>query len=202
MRRGVKLILGCLLISLSILIFKHAHITTGGTTGLALNLSYILSVPFDYVFFMVNLPFYILSIRGMGWNFTVATVFSVGIVSCFTGIERFLPALVISPWGGALLGGCLMGIGLAILFSGRSSIAGTGVVTVYLQKRFGWNPGRLNLLFDSVIIGIGTFAVSLTDTLFSALSIVIISLILSFFKNRIANTYTAEPAVVSVSVNN
>ncbi len=202
MERVIKVVLGCLLISLSILTFKHAQITTGGTTGLALNVSYLLKIPFEYVFFAVNLPFYVLSIKKMGWNFTGATILSVFVVSSLTGIERFLPDVVISAWSGAMIGGGLMGIGLSILFLGKSSLGGTSMVAMYLQQRFGWDPGKVNLFFDAIIVGSGTFAVSLIDTFFSALSIVVISLIISFSKNWIAKTYTSTPMPIMTSSNN
>lgn len=200
MERVIKVVLGCLLISLSILTFKHAQITTGGMAGLALNLSYLLRVPFDYTFFVVNLPFYILAIRKMGWNFTGATISSVFIVSFLTGMEQFLPNIMIPAWSGTIIGGGLMGIGLSILFSGKSSLGGTGVVTMYLQQRFAWDPGKINLVFDTIIIGSGLFVVSFSEIFFSALSIVIISYIISFSKKRIASTYIST--AIPISSNN
>jgi uncharacterized membrane-anchored protein YitT (DUF2179 family) len=187
---------------MGILIFKHAHITTGGSTGLALNLAYLLQMPFSYAFFVTNLPFYILSIKKMGWNFTWTTLLAVGIVSMLTGIERYLPEFVISAWMGAILGGGFMGIGLSFLFLGKSSLGGIGVVTVYLQQRFGWNPGKINLFFDAIIVGSGAFTMGLLDMFFSALSVVVISTIINFFKKRLAVIYspTSEP-VSADSVN-
>lgn len=193
MERVAKVIVGCMLISLSILVFKHAHITTGGTTGLALNLVYLFKIPFEYLFLIVNLPSYVLSIKRMGWSFTVSTILSVLFVSLITGFERYLPDFIIPAWSGAVIGGGLMGIGLSILFVNRSSLAGTGVFTVYFQQRFGWNPGRLNLIFDTIIIGIGVFAVNLNDVFFSALSIAIISIIIGLAKNSIVTSYTSQP---------
>lgn len=82
-----------------------------------------------------------------------------------------------------------MGIGLSLLFLNKSSLGGFGLIAVYLQQRFSWDPGRTNLLFDTLIICSGAFAASLMDTFFSALSVVIISIIISLSKNRIANNY-------------
>ena len=201
MERIVKVAFSCLLISTSILTFKHAHITTGGMTGLALNIAYFFNLPFDQVFFISNLPFYIFAIKSMGWNFALTSIMSILTVSLLTGMERFLPAFTISAWYGAIIGGVLMGVGLSLLFSSKASLGGTGVLLVYLQRRFGVDPGKLNFIFDGLIVASGIFVVSLQDTFYSAISIIIICSIISYFKKRIANTYNVPKSVPAVSVN-
>ena len=189
MRQMLTVAAGCLSISLGILIFKYAHITTGGTTGLALNLAYWLQIPFDGLFFMVNTPFYILSFKRLGWKFTVSTLLSVVTVVLLTSVERFVPALQLDPLFGALGGGVLAGLGLSLLFMGKSSLGGTGVATVYLQQRYGWDPGKLNFCFDAVIVGSSILVVGAGEALFSALSIVVVSSVISLFRKRIASSY-------------
>lgn len=198
MERWWKVFGGCLLMSAGILMFKYAHITTGGVAGLALNLAYVLQLPFDGVFFAVNVPFYFLAWRRLGGSFTALTVLCVLSVSCLAGAERLLPALMLSPWLGALGGGLLAGLGLSCLFMGRSSLGGTGVVTVYLQQRYGWDPGKINFCFDALIVASGALVVGLEASAFSALSIVMVSSVLSLCRRHIARSYTpAAPRLAS-----
>ena len=194
MKRILTVLAGCLSISLGILIFKYAHITTGGTTGLALNLAYWLQIPFDGLFFVVNTPFYILSLKRLGWKFTASTLLSVVTVVLLTGVERVLPAMQLDPLFGALAGGVLAGLGLSLLFMGQSSLGGTGVLTVYVQQRYGWDPGKLNFCFDAVIVGSSMLVVGAGEALFSALSIVVVSSVISLFRKRIASSYRTPAA--------
>ncbi|HWR45489.1 YitT family protein [Sporomusa sp.] len=201
MKKAIIVLFGCLLTSVGILILKHANITTGGSTGLALNLSYLLQLPFPYVFVIVNLPFFILSIKKMGWGFTWATVYTVIVVSLLTGTERMLPAFTISSWVGAIFGSGILGLGLAFLLLGRSPLGGVGVLTVYLHNRTGWNPGKINLGIDTVVVISGIFTVGLWESLFSVVSVTIIAAVISSFKNRIAHTYNAtSPMAVSTEL--
>ncbi len=195
----LKVLLGCFFTSIGIVFFQHAHIVTGGTAGLALNLSYSLKMSFPYVFFIVNLPFYILSIMKMGWNFTLTTLFAVVSVSFLTKIIQMIPEFIFPVWGDVLIGGGFVGVGLSLLFLNKSSLGGTGILTMYLQQRFGWDPGKINLFLDAAIVGSGIFTVGLWKSFFSILSVVVISCIISFFKGRIASTYSAITPTVSPS---
>ena len=110
------------------------------------------------------------------------------------GMERIAPAMQLDPLFGALAGGVLAGLGLSLLFMGQSSLGGTGVLTVYLQQRYGWDPGKLNFCFDAVIVGSSMLVVGAGEALFSALSIVVVSSVISLFRKRIASSYRTPAA--------
>ena len=65
---------GTLLTSLGITLYSKAMLATGGVTGLALLLQYATKFSFGTIFFVINLPFYYLAIRRMGWPFTIRTL--------------------------------------------------------------------------------------------------------------------------------
>lgn len=117
----LKLLLGCLVVSIGILILHHSHLVTGGTAGLSLSLSYLSGMPFSVVFFLINIPFYILSLARMGLRFTLSTVTAVSILSFLSGIDHWIPDFSIPPLFGALVGGVIIGLGLTLIFLNRSS---------------------------------------------------------------------------------
>ncbi len=45
-----------------------------------------------------------------------------------------------------------MGAGMLMLFRHRSSLGGLNVLVLYLQERFGWRAGRIQMAFDCVIV--------------------------------------------------
>lgn len=186
MKRSFYIVLGCLLTSIGTIILQHAHVMTGGTAGLSLILSYMLDIPFGAVFFLINVPFYVLAVRVMGWNFTISTLFSVTLVSFMTGLDRLLPDFSIPMSGGAVLGGAIIGFGISILFMNRTSLGGTNILALILQKKLNWNPGKLNFIFDFLVVCFGFYSIGVMQGLLSVLSIAITSSIISYFKSKIA----------------
>jgi len=195
MQRIVNILIGCLFCSIGILALRHAQLVTGGVPGLALGLSYLFGVPFAPVFLAVNFPFYILSIFRMGWNFTMSTVFAAIILSVITMVDQLLPDIVLPAWAGALFGGAFVGFGLSYLFWNGSSLGGVNILTLYLQRQFGWDPGKTSCIMDSAVVLTGVYSVGLIKGIFSVLSVVLISIIISYYKGRIASSImTAAPA--------
>src|SRR5690606_9314616 len=79
------ILIGTMLVSLGIAFYAEAQLTTGSTAGLALLLQYVTGIPFGWLFFAINLPFYALALLRMGWPFAFKTMASVALVSLFTG---------------------------------------------------------------------------------------------------------------------
>ncbi|HJV46137.1 MAG TPA: YitT family protein [Bacillota bacterium] len=183
-----KLLFGCLLVGCGILFLRHAHLVTGGTAGLALSLSYLVNFPFSVLFFLVNLPFYVLSVMRMGWSFTFSTLFAVTTLSFITGVDQWIPReLTIHPLMGSLVGGLAVGFGLCILFINRSSLGGANILAIYVQKRWGIDPGKFTFAFDSLVVLTGVYSVGFWNGCYSILSILVLARIISHYKMRIAS---------------
>lgn len=193
MKKLLFIFIGCLLTSLGIVILKNAHIVTGGTAGLSLSLSYLLSKPFAIIFFLVNLPFYIFSIIRMGWKFTLSTIGSVTLMSLLSAYEQWIPAFSIPMIIGSILGGFIIGIGLIMVFMEGSSLGGANILALFLQKRFNINPGKVNFIFDLIVVISSIYTVGFTRGIFSIISIAVTSKVISYFKNEIANRNAEAP---------
>jgi uncharacterized membrane-anchored protein YitT (DUF2179 family) len=185
-RKILNVILGCLIVCIGVVVLHHSHLVTGGTTGMALGMSYLLDMPFSVALMIVSIPFYVLSILRMGLNFTLSTFFAVLTLSFMSGIDQWLPDFIIPGYVGAVLGGGLMGFGLSLLFLNGSSLGGVNVLVLYLQKRFGWDPGKVTFVADFMIVVFGIYSVGLEKGIYSIVSVLILSSIISYFKGRIA----------------
>ena len=201
-RKLAKVLGGCMIVSVGIMVLKHAQLMTGGTAGLAFSLMYYWGVPFSVGFFVINIPFYILALMRMGLNFTVSTIFAVMSLSCMTELNRWVPECIIPSLLGAILGGIIIGLGVAYLFFHGSSLGGANILVLYLQKKFGWDPGKMTFLIDFLVVLSGVFAVGIIKGLYSLLSIGILSWIISMFKAKIASqqmlTAAATPCCTEV----
>jgi uncharacterized membrane-anchored protein YitT (DUF2179 family) len=61
-----------------------------------------------------------------------------------------------------------MGTGMLILFRHRASLGGFNVLVLYLQERFGWRAGLIQMVLDCSIV---VLAFALTDWWHIALSV-------------------------------
>jgi uncharacterized membrane-anchored protein YitT (DUF2179 family) len=109
-----------------------------------------------HVFFLVNLPFYWLALKRMGWRFTLKTFCSVALVSLFSGLHPKLVHLVdvnmLTPFYVALIGGLLMGVGFIVLFRHQASLGGINILALYLQQTRGIRAGKIQMGLDFVIV--------------------------------------------------
>ena len=68
----MAMLLGTLFVALGVTFYTHAVLLTGSTAGLALLLNYVTGWGFGVWFFAINLPFYYLAIKRMGWRLYAA----------------------------------------------------------------------------------------------------------------------------------
>jgi len=174
------MLIGTMLVSLGIAFYAQVQLTTGSSAGLALLLQYITGIPFGWLFFAINLPFYALAWFRMGLPFTLKTIASVAMVSYFTsqvpgwiGIER------IDPLFAALAGGGLMGLGILSLFRHKASVGGINILALFLQENFGIRAGYFQLGVDAVILIIAFFVLPFDRVLYSILGALVLNLIIA-----------------------
>lgn len=153
------LITGTLFVALGVIMFRECGLLTGGTAGLAFLLHYATGWNFSLLFFLINLPFYGLALRRMGRVFTLKTFAAVGLLAALAQwVPQWIHIDQLSTGFAAVAGGLLMGTGMLILFRHRASLGGFNVLVLWLQERFGWRAGKVQMAFDCAIV-LAAFAV-------------------------------------------
>jgi uncharacterized membrane-anchored protein YitT (DUF2179 family) len=184
------LITGTLFVALGVLMFGHTGLLTGGTAGVAFLLHYATGWNFGVVFFIINLPFYGLAYQRMGRAFTLKTFVAVALLATLTNL---LPTMLhfdrLNPVLTAVLGGLLMGTGMLILFRHRASLGGFNVLVLYLQERFGWRAGKIQMALDCTIVLCSFAVVDWTHSALSVLGAVVLNQTLA--TNHRAGRYMA-----------
>lgn len=144
---------GTLFVALGLLLFRQAGLVTGGTVGLAFLAHYATGWAFGPMLFMVNLPFYWLAWRRMGRRFTVKTFCAVSLLSLLSEqLPHWVQLQQVQPLFAAIGGGLLVGAGFIILFRHRASLGGLNVLVLWLQERFGWRAGAVQMAIDGAIL--------------------------------------------------
>lgn len=144
---------GTLFVAVGLVLLRHAGLVTGGTVGLAFLAHYATGWPFGALLFVVNLPFYALAWQRMGARFTIKTFIAVTMLSLMSEwLPRWLVVQWVHPLFAAIGGGLLVGAGFIILFRHRASLGGLNVLVLWLQERFGWRAGAVQMAIDGCIL--------------------------------------------------
>jgi uncharacterized membrane-anchored protein YitT (DUF2179 family) len=147
------LLAGTLFVGLGVVLFNHVGLLSGGTAGLAFLLHYATGVSFSVWFFVINLPFYWLAWRRMGAPFALKTFAAVGLLSLWAYlVPQWLSIGTLAPGFAAVAGGLLVGAGMLMLFRHRASLGGFNVLVLYLQERYGWRAGHVQMGLDCAIV--------------------------------------------------
>ena len=168
---GYALLVGCMLIVIGLFLLKSAGLVTGGIAGIALLVSYVLPYPVGIIFAAVNMPFFIFGCFVMGARFVTKTVIaSAGIIVLMAVMPRALSIAHINPAFASLAGGTLCGMGILSLARHEAGVGGTGVVTLWLQRKRGINAGRSQVAIDFCILAASISVVTPIQMIWSALS--------------------------------
>ena len=147
------LLTGVLFVAIGLALFRQAGLLTGGTAGIAFVLHYATGTPFGLAFFLINLPFYALAWRRMGARFTLKTFAAVTLLALATeALPGWWTLQWVDPAFAAIGGGLLTGAGFLILFRHQASLGGINVLVLWLQERFGWRAGHVQMAIDLAIL--------------------------------------------------
>ncbi len=147
------LVSASLLMTLGVVLLAQGHLVPGGTSGIAFLVNYATGLPFGRVYFLVNLPFYYFSFRKMGRRFTLKTFAAVGLLALFSELAPRVIALDrVQPAVAAVVGGLLAGVAMMILFRHGASFGGITVLAAFLQDRWGWRAGYVQMGFDVLVM--------------------------------------------------
>lgn len=171
---------GTLLISVGVAFFTGAGLLTGGTAGIAFLAHYLTGVGFGPAFFVLNLPFYWLALRKLGLAFTVKTFIAVALLSALTTLQsHFLAFASLAPLYAAIAGGLITGTGFLILFRHKCSLGGFGVLALWLQDRYGWRAGKVQMSIDCTIVLLALFAIEPMRVVYSVVGAIALNIVIA-----------------------
>lgn len=168
-----------LLVGLGLAVLRSAQLLTGGIPGLAFVLNYATGWPLGWTLLIVNLPFIAFGWHAFGLRFTWKTILVVaGLSLSVEGIGRVLSVHTAHPLFAAIAGGLLIGVGLLVLFRHGASLGGFGVLALFLQRRYGWSIGAVQMACDAAIVASAFALVEPARVACSIVSAVVVNLVL------------------------
>lgn len=131
-----------------------AQITGGGITGVSTLFYYATGFPIGVTYLIINAILILVSIKILGRNFGVKTIFSVLILAFLLSLlQRYITQPIVSDsFLSTVIGGILGGAGIGIVFSQGGSTGGTDIIAMIINKYRNISPGRIILYLDIFII--------------------------------------------------
>jgi uncharacterized membrane-anchored protein YitT (DUF2179 family) len=182
-KKLILVLVGLVLTSLGIKLLSDNQLTFGGTAGIATILSYLTTFSWGSLFFVVNLPFFIISIQELGKWFTISSLLSItGISLIREWFDIIIPVFEINTIIAAIIAGLLIGVGVTFVLNNGSSLGGIHILGLYIDKKFGINRGLVLFVCDSIIILFALALVGWERAILSIFCIFIASTIIGRYK--------------------
>jgi uncharacterized membrane-anchored protein YitT (DUF2179 family) len=148
-----------------ILFLAPAKVLDGGISGLSLLIS--LMTPFSIAIFVVclNLPFYFIGHRKLGWKFIIYSMIAIFSYALFSLIyqnvfkfdEEVYNLLRGDMFLCAIFGGLISGVGSGMTIRFGGAIDGIEVMAVLFAKKANLSVGKFVMIFNSVMYIIACF---------------------------------------------
>jgi len=160
---------GALFVAVGTYLFKFPNnFSTGGITGLAVILGYV--IPFatpGIINTALNMLLILVGFIFLGKEFGIKTVYSTILISLAINVLEFIHPLEAPLTDQKFLELCfgvaIPSIGIAILFSMKSSSGGTDIPAMILKKKYGIDSGTALFICDLLIVA-SSFIIFDTET--------------------------------------
>ncbi|MEP1765956.1 MAG: YitT family protein [Sulfitobacter sp.] len=177
--------LGVFLCGFGLYLLTSAGLITGQTAGVAVILAYLTGYSFGIVFFVINIPFYLIAWYRLGPAFTVKSIISVTMLSVVTELVPLgITVQSIHPFFAALAVGAMVGMGLVAMFRHNGSLGGFGVIALIIQDTTGFRAGWVQLILDAIIFGAALLLFDLHIVFYSLIGAVVLNLIIAINHRR------------------
>ncbi len=160
----VFITLGLLLYAFGWTIFLLPYgIVTGGVTGMGAIIYFATGIPVAYPYFIINFILLVMALKILGWQFMVKTVYAILMLSVLLAFaqemitnEKGELIQILGPgqnFMSLIIGCCLTGTALAIVFLNNGSTGGTDIIAACVNKYYNMSLGTVLIFVDLVIIG-------------------------------------------------
>lgn len=125
----------------------------GGVTGIAIILNRLTGLETGTWVLFINIPIIALGAWKLGWRFILSTGYCTLISSLFINLLSPFGAVTEDLLLAAVAGGCLMAVGLGLVFKSGATTGGTDIIVKLLRIRFPQlKTGFLFFVTDAVIV--------------------------------------------------
>ncbi len=135
------------------------------------------------VYFLFNIPLFILAYRGMGKASLITNLFGAGMLSAFLTIVPVPDVIIIEDTLTAcIIGGALAGWGTGTYLREGVSCGGQDILGIYFTRRYaGFSVGKMNTIVNVAVFIICAFLFDLTTVIYSVIYALVTSVAIDKF---------------------
>lgn len=166
----------------------NASFAPGGVTGIAFIVRHYTQLPIGTLTLLLNIPIILVALKILGKKYLLRTFQTILINTLFLDvISPHLPVYHGGPLLAALFAGAIVGLGLAIIYSNKSSTGGSDLIIMSLRKkRPHMSVGQITMFVDGIIVLCGGLVFRQIDAvlygfIYSAALIVVVDKIMFGF---------------------
>jgi len=210
LRDTALITIGSAVCGIAYVMFLAPHqVVSGGVGGISIMLNYLFKWPISLFYIALNVPIFILGLKGMGTRYALKSLAGILLVSGFIFLFESiiqLPSATGDHLLGSIFGGIVLGLGLGIVFRGNGSTGGTDIIAQFLNKHTNISVGGWIMIIDLVVIGSSGFVFKdLEAPLYGIMALIISSFVLNmilegFSYARTAHIITVNPQEISWAI--
>ncbi len=151
----VYYIVGSLLIAIGVSSFTAPNdIAAGGFTGVGTIFYSIFDIPVGTTVLLLNVPVFIIAANKFGMKFVYKSIIATMIMTVMIDVSAiFLPVYKGEKILSAIFGGCIMGVGLALIFLRGATTGGVDIIAKLLSVYYPhFSMGKLIMFLDGIVI--------------------------------------------------
>lgn len=168
--------------------FVPNQLAPGGVTGLATIIYYLWDIPVGLMSAAINIPLFILSYRSMGRSFAARSFIAMLLLSLL--IDSF-PSFAVTEdlLLATILGGGILGVGLAMVLMGNASTGGTDLASAVINRAFPHlSFGLILLVIELCIVTFSGFVFGVQNALYAGVSLFLTSYLIDMLQEGVASS--------------
>ncbi|WML41503.1 YitT family protein [Neobacillus sp. OS1-2] len=173
-KKIAAILLGTFLVAAAYYVFQKPNgITAPGLGGIAVIVANVLHSPLGLIYFVLNIPIFLIGYRSIGSSFAFFSLIGMGALSLFLAILSTIPTLP-SPIVGCILGGVLSGIGIGIVIQAGATTGGLDIASVVIAKHFPFiTIGKTMMVVNGFVLFLTFLTDGFDHTVLTFISIII-----------------------------
>lgn len=175
------IVLGSAISGVAFNLFIMPHkLLSGGISGISLILNYLFNANTGLVFFVFNIPIFILGYKYVDKEFVILSIIGTAAFSVWVEVFSFLRESIVVPdvMLSCIYAGVFNGMGLGIVLRNRASQGGIDIIAVILKKHFSINIGSTSMIINTLIVIASSFITNLNLAMYTLISMYISSTVI------------------------
>ena len=162
----------CYALALTILAIPN-NLTEGGIPGAAIILHYAFDWSPGIVTFILTSVIMIIGYKSLPKRGVLLSLLTIPLISLFIYLTEDVVDSLGDPLVSAIFAGFFIGVGCGLIFRTGSSMGGTSLIAIMLNKGFGWDMVRTIFILDVLIVLSGFFVIGPLNIMYTIITLFI-----------------------------